>query len=101
MKNLLLSALVLVSTSAVAAPFCVVTNYATNCWYYNVESCQRAAGSQGACIVNSQEAQLPAKGGTPFCVVTNYGTNCWYHDANSCRQAAAHSGGACVVNSNR
>jgi hypothetical protein len=38
---------------AAGAPFCVVTSYGTNCWYYDAPSCQRAAQSaRGACVVN-------------------------------------------------
>lgn len=34
-------------------PFCVVTSYATNCWYYSLPPCQEAAArSRGACVVN-------------------------------------------------
>lgn len=84
--------------SSFAAPFCVVTGFGTNCWYYDARSCRQAAASEnGACIVNSEEARAPS-GGAPFCVVTGFGTNCWYYDANSCRQAAAQSNGQCVVN---
>lgn len=100
MKNFFLVVLLFASTQALAAPFCVVTSYGTNCWYNNMNDCRRAAGSQGACIINQEEVQQPS-GGTPFCVVTGYGTNCWYYNAESCRQAAASNGGACVVNPNR
>lgn len=101
MKKFLLSVLLVASIPALAAPFCVVKSYGTNCWYYNMNDCSRAAGSDGACIVNQQEVEQPSAGGTPFCVVTGYATNCWYHNAESCRQAAASNGGACVVNPNR
>lgn len=101
MKQYILAISLLYSSSVIAAPFCVVTNYGTNCWYFNMNDCRRAAGSQGACIINQEEVQQPSAGGTPFCVVTNYATNCWYYNAESCRQAAASNGGACVVNPNR
>ncbi|MDP3491780.1 MAG: hypothetical protein Q8R82_01605 [Hyphomonadaceae bacterium] len=39
--------------AATAAPFCVVTSFGTNCWYYDAPSCQRAAAdARGACVVN-------------------------------------------------
>jgi hypothetical protein len=83
-----------------AAPFCVVTSYGKNCWYYDMPSCQEAAvSSRGACVINQNEVKIPS-GGAPFCVVTSYGTNCWYYDAPSCQQAAASNGGTCVVKSN-
>ncbi len=87
-------------SKAEAAPFCVVRSYGTDCFYYDLPSCRRAAGPDGACIVNPDEAQAPS-GAAPFCVVTSYGTQCWYYDASSCRRAASSSGGACVVNPNR
>jgi len=100
-KFKILIAAILLSLSftdiAFAAPFCVVTSYGENCWYYDANSCRQAASStNGACVINNQQAQAPS-GGAPFCVVTGYGTNCWYYDANSCRQAAATSNGECVV----
>ena len=101
MKEFILAVLLLTSTVAFAAPFCAVFSYGTQCYYYNMNDCRRAAGSQGACIINQDEVRQPSGGGSPFCVVTGYGTNCWYYNADSCRQAAASSGGACVVNSNR
>lgn len=42
---------------ATAAPFCVVTGSGTNCWYYDAQSCRQAAGTTGACVVNSNEMQ--------------------------------------------
>lgn len=101
MKNSLLAILLFYSTSVFAAPFCAVFSFGTQCYYYNMNECRRAAGSQGACIINQEEVQQPSGSGAPFCVVTNFGTNCWYYNAGSCRQAANSSGGACVVNPNR
>jgi len=37
------------------------------------QTCQRAAGSTGACMINEEEAQPPS-GGDPRCIVTFYGT---------------------------
>jgi hypothetical protein len=34
-------------------PFCVVTQYTTNCYYYDAPSCQRAAAEKnGMCVYN-------------------------------------------------
>jgi hypothetical protein len=91
----------LFSGPIMAAPFCVVTSYGTNCWYYDAPSCQRAASSaNGMCVVNQQE-QARSSGSAPFCVVTQVGTNCWYYDADSCRSQAASANGACIVNPDR
>ncbi|HEU0189511.1 MAG TPA: hypothetical protein VFQ97_05885 [Gallionella sp.] len=98
--KILLAVLLFVSTSVFAAPFCAVFSYGKQCYYYDINSCRQAAGTQGACVVNEEEAKQPT-GNTPFCVVTSYATNCWYYNAESCRQAAESSGGVCVVNSSR
>lgn len=97
-----LASTVLLTQSVFAAPFCAVFSYGTQCWYYTYDQCLQAAGSQGACIINQEEARPPSGGATaPFCVVTSYATQCWYYDAQSCQQAAAASGGACAINPNR
>lgn len=98
-KTLVLIALTIPNLCC-AAPFCAVFSYGKQCFYYDYKDCLNAVGSEGACIVNQQEARTPS-GGAPFCVVASFGTQCFYYDANSCRQAAASSNGACVVNSNR
>jgi hypothetical protein len=115
MTLLTLVVAILPSTATFAAPFCAVFWFSRQCLYYNVESCQRAAGNSGACVINQDEFQPPlGSGNAPFCVVrvarvpflldgvppdlTAAGTQCYYYDAASCSQAAASSGGACVVN---
>jgi hypothetical protein len=104
MHRLLLAAVgVLWAGPVLAAPFCVVTSYGTNCWYYDAPSCQRAAEqARGACVVSDQDrgpTSTPRRSNEPpFCVVTSYGRNCYYYDADSCRRAAASSGGGCIVN---
>lgn len=94
--------IVVMAQGAFAAPFCVVTSYGRQCYYYDNPSCQRAAASSnGACVINQEEAKPAPASGAPFCVVTSYATQCWYYDASSCQQAAANSNGACAVNPNR
>lgn len=56
--------MVLFSSIAGAAPFCVVTAAGTNCWYYDAQSCRQAAGPSGACVVNQNEVR-PDGGSTP------------------------------------
>jgi hypothetical protein len=90
-----------VTSEAMAGPFCAVFSWGKECYFFDMESCEQAAGTAGACIVNQDEAQPPSPGGAPFCVVQSYGTNCWYYDAAQCEQAAESSGGACVVNGSR
>lgn len=46
-----------IPVTAVAAPFCAVTAAGANCFYYDVQSCRQAAGTAGACVVNSGEVQ--------------------------------------------
>ena len=92
--------LMLVASTTMAAPYCAIFSYGKQCYYHDWNSCQRAAGSQGACVINQQETKAPS-GGAPFCVVASYGTQCYYHDAQSCRQAAASANAVCAVNPNR
>lgn len=86
--------------SAIAAPYCAVFSYGQQCYYYDWNSCQQAAGSSGACVINQDEAKAPS-GSAPFCVVASYGTQCYYHDAQSCRQAAASANAVCAINPNK
>ena len=88
------------SSAAFSAPFCAVFSFGRQCYYYDLRTCQQAAGTSGACVINEDEAHPPS-GGAPFCVVQSFGTQCYYYDASSCQQAAASSGGACVVNNSR
>jgi hypothetical protein len=88
---------IFLATHAAAAPFCAVFSFGRQCFYYDMDSCRQAAGTSGACVVNSEEVQMPSSG-APFCVVASFGTQCFYYDAQACREAAASSGGACVVN---
>ena len=101
-RGLFAICVLLLSHYAMAAPFCAVFSYGRQCWYFSYEECLRAAGREGACVVNPEEARPPRRGeGAPFCVVTSFGTQCWYYDAQSCREAARSTDGACVVNPNR
>jgi hypothetical protein len=92
--------LMLTAGSTLAAPYCAVFSYGQQCYYYDWTSCQRAAGDQGACVINQEEAKAPS-GGAPFCVVASYGTQCYYYDAQSCRRAAASADAVCAINPNR
>lgn len=98
---LVVAAALLLPLDVLAAPFCAVFSYGTQCYYYSWDACVEAAGDQGACVINQEEAQQPAAAGAPFCVVTSYATQCWYYDAQSCRRAAASAHGVCVVNPDR
>jgi hypothetical protein len=92
--------LMITAIIAHAAPYCAVFSYGKQCYYYDWKSCQQAAGSQGACVINQEEAKAPS-GAAPFCLVTSYGTQCHYYDAQSCRQAAASANAVCAINPNR
>lgn len=96
----LICALMLASSSALAAPYCAVFSYGKQCYYYDWDSCRKAAGKEGACVINQQEAK-PASGSAPFCVVASHGTQCYYYNAESCRNAAASANAVCAVNPNR
>lgn len=85
-----------------AGTFCAITAFSKNCWYNTYNDCIRAAGSQGTCVINQEEAKPISNSDiAPFCVVTSYSTRCTYWDAQGCRQAAANFGGACAANPNR
>lgn len=92
--------LMLIASTTFAAPYCVVSAYGKQCYYYDYNACAQAAGSQGACVINQAEAKAPS-GSAPFCVVTAYGTQCYYYDAQSCRQAAASANAVCATNPSR
>ena len=83
--------------ASIAAPFCVATNLAKSCWYYDSRSCLKAAQTmKGACVVNSQEVH-PPKGGKPFCLVTAVGAECSYTDISVCRTDAQKQKGLCIA----
>ncbi len=88
-----------IASIGVAAPFCAVFSYGKQCYYYDLRSCQQAAGNSGACVTNDEETK-PANGSGKFCVVTSYSTDCFYFDAQSCKSAARSSGGVCQVKMN-
>jgi hypothetical protein len=86
------------ASACVAAPFCVVTSFGKQCYYYDEPSCERAAAvARGGCIVNQEEVRPPSGAGAPFCVVASYGTQCFYYDVPSCQRAAQVARGSCVA----
>lgn len=99
-KVIALFMLTLAASTTFAAPYCAVFSYGKQCYYYDYNACTQAAGSQGACVINQEEAKAPS-GSAPFCVVTSYGTQCFYYDAQSCREAAASANAVCATNPNR
>ena len=99
-KIIMFFMLTFAASNSFAAPFCAVFSYGKQCYYYDWDSCELAAGSQGACVINQKEAKAPT-GGAPFCVVASYGTQCFYYDAESCRRAAAAANAVCAINPNR
>ncbi len=83
-----------------AAPFCAVTSFGKQCYYYTLDSCLSSVELLGGvCIINQKEVKKPV-GTTPFCLVTSYATQCIYYDIDSCKEAADLTGGACAVNPN-
>ncbi len=99
-KIIISSLFIITSNQVLAAPYCAVFSYGEQCFYYDWNSCQRAAGNSGACVINQKETQAPS-GGAPFCVVASYGTQCFYYDSQSCQRAAAAANAVCAVNPNR
>jgi hypothetical protein len=106
------------------APFCRVTNFGTeNCWYYSLESCQRALTSDRSfCVRRDKEtgdATVQPRSGpaprvplapqkrddeerpsaAPFCHVSRFGSeSCWYYSLAACERRVESSGGRCLYN---
>ncbi|MBF0426317.1 MAG: hypothetical protein HQL66_10930 [Magnetococcales bacterium] len=87
------------ATPVLAGPFCVVDFAGRRCWFQDAESCRRAAGARGSCVVNIAEIVAPV-GAARYCVVESWQTQCIYRDEGSCRQAAERRRGECIVNPN-
>ena len=85
------------SQIVLAAPFCTVNGYGTQCFYFKYSECLRNVGD-GACIINQNEVH-GQPGGAPFCVVQSFGAQCFYYNRQSCQQAAQTNDGLCVANS--
>lgn len=60
-KSVILLSSLLFPTFAVAAPFCAVTGYGTYCGYYDVQTCQHAAGPSGACVANPDQGDSASR----------------------------------------
>ncbi|MBF0614478.1 MAG: hypothetical protein G8237_05915 [Magnetococcales bacterium] len=88
------------SGTANAGLFCVVDFAGKRCDYPDIESCRRAAGRQGGCVLN-EGALLKPVGGAPFCLVESWRTECIYMDRPSCELRAAHTRTVCVEHPNR
>lgn len=99
-RTTVLALLVLSASLVYSAPYCVVTSFGKQCYYYSWKECEKAAGGQGACVINQEEAKAPS-GSAPFCVVASYGTQCFYYDTKSCNKAAAAANAVCAVNPDR
>lgn len=99
-KAIVLFILTFATSPTFAAPYCAVFSYGKQCQYYDWDSCQRAVGNEGACVINQGEAKAPL-GNAPFCVVSGLATKCYYNDAKSCREDAARENAVCAINPNR
>jgi hypothetical protein len=89
-----LAVLCISSTIANAATFCGIQGSARNCWYGSLESCQRAVGSNGTCVMNQDEAARQS-GSAPFCAASGSSPGCHYWDYQSCVRTAERTGGKC------
>ena len=95
----LVAAATLPAPSALAAPFCLVTqNVPPQCIYFDPNDCRREADHQrGLCEVNPQEVALTPGIGT-YCVVTASQVSlCEYQDYTTCVRAATREGGICAA----
>ena|SRR6185503_16536184 len=110
MKNLIcieaieILTLILAASNTYAAPYCAVLPASTQCSYYDINACMRAAGSNGTCEANEYEEKVKPPsgplGGGPFCVVSSIAVNCSFTSDKSCRKAAAALRGRCASNPN-
>src|SRR6516164_7020329 len=97
--RLLRALLLTLPGSAMAAPFCVMSQAVPpQCIYYDAGLCARDAGQQhGECVVNTKEVRLTPSIGA-YCLVTSARASlCIYQDLDSCGKEAARQQGACVI----
>ncbi|MBF0295641.1 MAG: hypothetical protein HQL96_10680 [Magnetococcales bacterium] len=81
-----------------AGLFCSVDNMlGKRCQYTDLDSCRRAVGKQGGCVLNEAEIAKPF-GNAPYCLVESWRTECVYNDMASCERQAATTKTVCMAN---
>ncbi len=82
-----------------ASLFCVVDFSGKRCQFGDLDSCRRAAGKQGGCVLNEAEIAKPF-GGSPFCLVESWRTECVYMSMAACEKRAQTTRTVCMANPN-
>ena len=88
------------ATPVLSAPFCVEADgLPAECWYYDLQSCQKeAARRQAYCSANAEELALASEG-APFCVMgSELIPICVFQNRESCQNAATRRNAICVEN---
>lgn len=94
---LAVSGFLLLAGVAEASLFCVVDFAGKRCQYADLDTCRRAAGKQGGCVLNEAEIAKPF-GNAPFCLVESWRTECVYYDMASCEKRASTTRTVCMPN---
>lgn len=82
-----------------ASLYCAVDLSGQRCQFVDLESCKKAVGDRGSCVLNRGEMVAP-KGGSPFCLAEQWKTECLYQDRNSCEKVAIPQKATCIPNPN-
>jgi hypothetical protein len=85
---------------ASAAPFCVVDFAGERCWYKDYDSCVRAAGEQGECVVKPDTMVAPV-GGAAYCLVESWQTQCNYATLAACERESQRRHATCIPHPGR
>ncbi len=96
---LLFTALIFWSGEASASLYCVIDFNGKRCHYPDVESCRKAAGPRGQCVLNRGKMIAPT-GGAPYCLVEKWKTECIYHSRAGCDRQAVPRQASCIANPN-
>ncbi|MBF8273499.1 MAG: hypothetical protein HW380_2604 [Magnetococcales bacterium] len=82
-----------------ASLYCAVDFNGRRCQFVDLESCQKAVGGQGSCVLNRDGLVAP-QGGAPFCLTEQWQTECIYRDREACEKVAAPRKATCIANPN-
>ncbi|MBF0153180.1 MAG: hypothetical protein HQL64_05520 [Magnetococcales bacterium] len=88
----------LMAGSSEASLFCVMDFAGKRCQFSDLDTCRRAAGKQGGCVLNETEIARPF-GDAPFCLVESWRTECVFIDMASCEKRSS-TRSVCIANPN-
>lgn len=97
MRTLLLVSLLIACPAALAAPFCAVYSWGSQCVFSDLDACLVSLQEDGECIINEAEVRRPL-GDARYCVVTPLALpQCQYEEEDACRVAARNQAGTCMM----